>query len=76
MIICICHRVSDRDIARDAAAGCSFDEVQFERGVGTRCGACLDSARGVHGQHACPPGHAMVRCLGARPETAVSAAAA
>jgi hemin uptake protein HemP len=31
MIVCICHRVSDRDIARAAREGCArFDELQFE----------------------------------------------
>lgn len=43
MIICMCHRVSDRDIAREVAAGCaSFDELQQELRVGTACGSCLD----------------------------------
>jgi bacterioferritin-associated ferredoxin len=46
MIICICHRVSDRDIAREAAAGCpDFDALQDSLRVGTGCGACLDSAQ-------------------------------
>jgi bacterioferritin-associated ferredoxin len=46
MIICICHRVSDRDIAREAAAGCpDFDALQDSLRVGTACGACLDCAQ-------------------------------
>ncbi|MBI3369986.1 MAG: (2Fe-2S)-binding protein [Burkholderiales bacterium] len=46
MIVCICHRVSDRDIVREARAGCaSFDELQDELRVGTGCGACLDCAK-------------------------------
>jgi len=46
MIVCICHRVSDRDIAREAQAGCaSFEALQDELRVGTRCGACTDCAR-------------------------------
>lgn len=46
MIICLCHRVSDRDIAREAQDGCaSFDELQFELRVGTGCGCCTDCAR-------------------------------
>lgn len=46
MIICLCHRVSDRDIAREAHGGCaSFDELQFELRVGTGCGQCTDCAR-------------------------------
>jgi bacterioferritin-associated ferredoxin len=46
MIVCICHRVSDRDIARAARQGCaSFDELQEQLRVGTACGACGDCAR-------------------------------
>jgi bacterioferritin-associated ferredoxin len=46
MIVCICHRVSDRDIAREVREGCaSFAELQSELRVGTRCGACTDCAR-------------------------------
>jgi bacterioferritin-associated ferredoxin len=53
MVICICHRVSDRDIARAAREGCaSFEELQDELRVGTGCGACGDCAREVFGQHA------------------------
>ena len=53
MIVCVCHRVSDRDIARAVAAGCaSFEELQFELGVATRCGRCGDCARDVFHQHA------------------------
>ena len=54
MIICLCHRVSDRDIARQARAGCaSFEELQHELRVGTGCGACLEHAReSFHGQRA------------------------
>ena len=48
MIVCICRRVSDRDIAHAAKGGCaSFDELQFELGVGTGCGACGDCARDI-----------------------------
>lgn len=53
MIVCICHRVSDRDIARAARAGCaSFDELQFELSVATACGACHDCARQTFEAHA------------------------
>jgi bacterioferritin-associated ferredoxin len=46
MIICLCHRISDRDIRRAARDGCpSFDALQEETRVGTGCGACLDHAR-------------------------------
>ena len=46
MIVCICHRVSDRDIAREVREGCaSFDDLRDELRVGTSCGACTDCAR-------------------------------
>jgi bacterioferritin-associated ferredoxin len=46
MIVCVCHRVSDRDIAHAVKAGCgSFDELQDELRVATGCGACNDCAR-------------------------------
>lgn len=53
MIVCICHRVSDRDIARAAASGCtSFEELQVDTGVATRCGKCHDCARQTFQSHA------------------------
>jgi len=46
VIVCICHRVSDRDIEREVRHGCaSFDELQDELRVGTACGSCTDCAR-------------------------------
>lgn len=46
MIVCICHRVSDRDIAREVKAGCrDFGELQDELRVATACGTCTDCAR-------------------------------
>ena len=61
MIVCICHRISDRDIARAVRAGCaSFDELQDELSVGTACGACRDCACSTFELHAaqaaCSPG--------------------
>ena len=48
MIVCICRRVSDRDIERHASNGCgTFDELQMESGVSTCCGRCADCAREV-----------------------------
>lgn len=52
MIVCVCHRVSDRDIAHAVRAGtASFDELQDELRVGTGCGACIDCARDCLEQH-------------------------
>ena len=46
MIVCVCHRVSDRDIEREVRHGCaSFDELQDDLRVGTACGSCTDCAR-------------------------------
>ena len=50
MIVCVCRRVSDREIARHARAGMGFDEIQWELGVATQCGRCEDFARGVVAQ--------------------------
>jgi bacterioferritin-associated ferredoxin len=50
MIVCVCRRVSDREIARHARAGMSFDDIQFELGVATQCGQCESCAREVHAQ--------------------------
>ncbi|MEH3088022.1 MAG: (2Fe-2S)-binding protein [Xylophilus ampelinus] len=50
MIVCVCHRVSDREIIRHAKAGLSFDDIQFELGVATQCGQCENCARDVVAQ--------------------------
>jgi bacterioferritin-associated ferredoxin len=57
MIVCVCRRISDRDIARHARAGMSFDDIQFELGVATQCGNCESCARDVVAQ--CTSGHAV-----------------
>lgn len=52
MIVCICHRVSDRDIARAAREGCtSFEELQDSLRVATGCGRCHDCARETLAAH-------------------------
>ena len=46
MIVCVCHRVSDRDIHNEVRHGCaSFEELQDELRVATACGRCGDCAR-------------------------------
>ena len=48
MIVCLCHRVSDRDIRRAAAGGIDcFEVLQDETRVASSCGCCLDTARDV-----------------------------
>lgn len=70
MIVCVCRRVSDREIARHARAGMSFDDIQFELGVATQCGQCEGCARDIVCQ--CSP-VAPVAAL--RPETGSETAA-
>jgi bacterioferritin-associated ferredoxin len=78
MIVCVCHRVSDRDIARAAKEGCaSFDDLQLDIGVATSCGKCLDCARQTFELHA---GAAVAAAIDkavcfARPQQATVAAA-
>jgi bacterioferritin-associated ferredoxin len=50
MIVCVCRRVSDREIARHARAGMGFDDIQFELGVATQCGRCEGCARDIVAQ--------------------------
>lgn len=46
MIVCVCQRVSHRDIARAVAEGAqSFDEVQLATGAATCCGCCETCTR-------------------------------
>ena len=48
MIVCVCRRVSDRDIERLARSGCaSFEDLQMDTGVATCCGNCAQCAREV-----------------------------
>ena len=48
MIVCLCHRVSDRDIHREVAAGTNcFDVLQARTRVASSCGSCHDCAREV-----------------------------
>jgi bacterioferritin-associated ferredoxin len=51
MIVCVCKRVSDREIARHASAGMGFDDIQFMLGVATQCGRCEGCARDVVEKH-------------------------
>ena len=52
MIVCICRRVTDRDIERKVRDGCcSFEELQDELEVATGCGACAEYARSTFDCH-------------------------
>jgi len=65
MIVCVCRRISDREIARHARAGMGFDEIQFELGVATQCGQCEGCARDV-----------VAQCSAAGPKANISVASA
>ncbi len=63
MIVCVCHRVSDRDIAREAAAGCpDFVTLQDRLRVASTCGRCREAAldcfaaQSSPGPRGCPGG--------------------
>lgn len=45
MIVCVCNRVSDRDIVRHVQSGMDFSDIQLELGVATQCGQCEGCAR-------------------------------
>jgi len=62
MIVCVCKRVSDREIVRHARAGMGFDDIQFELGVATQCGKCEGCARDMVAQcHKSQPVAALTR---------------
>ncbi len=45
MIVCVCRRISDKQIRQAAAEGAvSLECLQFELGVATQCGRCADCA--------------------------------
>lgn len=50
MIVCVCNRVSDRDIALHVRGGMGFDDIQLELGVASQCGRCEPCARAVVAQ--------------------------
>jgi len=48
MIVCLCHRVSDRDIERAVASGVRcFEVLQDDTRVASSCGCCHDCAHEV-----------------------------
>lgn len=48
MIVCVCRRVTERDIERAAHQGCgSLEDLQIDLGLGLSCGRCAECAREV-----------------------------
>jgi bacterioferritin-associated ferredoxin len=46
MIVCLCHRISDRDIERAVQSGTrDFDQLQDETCIARNCACCEDCAR-------------------------------
>ena len=73
MIVCVCRRVSERDIQHAVRDGVgSFDELQDELGVATACGNCTDCARDTWARAcdgaACMPVPAARRTIALRAE--------
>ena len=73
MIVCVCHRVSDKTIAQCARSGMAFDDIQLELGVATQCGRCEGCARDIVAE--CAPAHAVAHLQLQTPEQARAAAA-
>lgn len=67
MIICVCSRVSDREIVRHAHMGRGFDDIQLELGVGTQCGQCESCARDLVAQCSQTHPQAAIVKMGAQP---------
>lgn len=48
MIVCVCQRISDRDIQAAVRSGTQqFELLQRLTGLASRCGRCHDCARSV-----------------------------
>lgn len=48
MIVCLCHRISDRDIVNAVESGATcFEALQDETRLASSCGCCHDCAREV-----------------------------
>lgn len=48
MIVCLCHRISDRDIEAEVSTGTRcFEVLQDDTLVAASCACCQDSAREI-----------------------------
>jgi len=48
MIVCLCHRISDRDIRRAVTDGVrDFDALQDDTCIARNCGCCEQTAREI-----------------------------
>jgi bacterioferritin-associated ferredoxin len=54
MIVCLCHRISDRDIVRAVREGVpDFEALQEDTCIARNCGCCHESALEVFEQAMC-----------------------
>lgn len=62
MIVCVCHRVTESQIASHAlTGGSSFEELKDELLVATACEACHDCARSTFDAACCDRDSACAR---------------
>jgi bacterioferritin-associated ferredoxin len=49
VIVCLCHRISDRDIERAARDGrvADFEALQDDTAIARNCGCCLEFAQEI-----------------------------
>lgn len=48
MIVCVCNRITEKDVRQAARSGMSTPEAAYERlGCDVQCGCCLDYAQEV-----------------------------
>ena len=58
MIVCLCHRVSDRDIHRVVGEGVTnFELLQDLTRVASNCGTCMECAQMVFEEACAAAGH-------------------
>ena len=75
MIVCLCHRISDRDIRRAVDSGVrDFETLQDDTAIARSCGCCHDCAREVF-DAACAATPARRATIAIRPVIGVAAAA-
>ena len=54
MIVCLCHRISDRDITQAVRDGVrDFEALQDDTCIARNCGCCEDCARQVFDEARC-----------------------
>ena len=71
MIICLCHRISDRDIRRAVRTGTrEFEVLQDDTCLGRNCECCVQAAREVFDEAVKDPADLPSRCESPPPQGA------